>query len=277
MRIIAGIFVILFLAPSNAFATSIVAVKDNDVIVIGADSKTTLTSAGNGVGDAGSIQKCKIVQAGNLFFASAGYAGISQAGFPGNVEPEYDLKEIIAKELQGDGSIADKVGDLEKVLAANLTRIAEEARKDNAAFFLTRFVRHPVHTIIVGGIDNGELVLMVRTFRLIISPSGALSFGIGRFSCPGDCQESSATIFEGRTEAIRTYLEQHKLFLYFADPVTAVRNLVELEISEDPSFVGPPVDILRLTKRGVEWIQRKPLCPDIQENPLLPARERNRG
>jgi hypothetical protein len=277
MRIIAGILVILFLASSSAFATSIVAVRDSDEIVIGADSKTTLTPAGTSVGQAGSIPKCKIVQAGNLFFASAGYAGIGQAGFPDTIDPEFDLKEIITEELQGDGSVADKMEDLEKVLVANLTRIAEKARKDNTAFFLTRFVRHPVHTIIVGGLDNGELVLMVRTFRLVISPSGALSFGIGRFSCPGDCQESTTTIFEGRTEAIRNYLEQHKLFLYFADPVTAVRDLVGLEISEDPSFVGPPIDILRLTRKGVEWIQRKPLCPDIQGNPFLPTGERNRG
>jgi hypothetical protein len=277
MRIIAGTLVILFLASSGAFATSIVAVKDSDVIVIGADSKTTLTSAGSSVGEAGSIAKCKIVQAGNLFFASAGYAGISRAGFPGNVDPEFDLKAIIARELQGEGSIADKMGNLEKVLVVNLTQIAEKAKKDNAAFFLSRFVRHPVYTIIVGGLDNGELVLMVRTFRLVISPSGALSFGIGRFSCPGDCQESATTIFEGRTGAIRNYLEHHKLFLYFADPVTAVRDLVGLEISEDPSFVGPPIDILRLTRRGVEWIQRKPLCPDIQGTPLLPTGERNRG
>jgi hypothetical protein len=277
MHIIAGILVILFVASSSTFATSIVAVKDSDAIVIGADSKTTLTSAGSSVGEAGSIPKCKIVQAGNLFFASAGYAGISRAGVPGNVDPEFDLREIITRELQGNGSIGDKMGDLEKMLVANLTRVAEKARKDNAAFFLTRFVRHPVYTIIVGGLDNGELVLMVRTFRLVISPSGALSFGIGRFSCPGDCQESAATIFEGRTEAIRNYLEQHKLFLYFADPVTAVRDLVGLEISEDPSFVGPPIDILRLTRKGVEWIQRKPLCPDIQANPLFPIGERERG
>jgi hypothetical protein len=277
MRIIAGILVILFLGSSSAFATSIVAVKDGDVIVIGADSKTTLMSAGSGIGEAGSISKCKIVQAGNLFFASAGYGGVSRAGVPCDVDPEYDLKEIIAGELQGNGSIAGKMGNLEKVLVANLTLIAEKARKDNAAFFLARFVRHPVYTIIVGGLDNGELVLMVRTFRLVIAPSGALTFGIGRFSCPGDCRESAATIFEGRTEAIRNYLAQHKLFLYFADPVTAVRDLVGLEISQDPSFVGPPIDILRLTRRGVEWIQKKPLCPDIQENPFLHGREGARG
>ncbi len=273
MRALVSILVFFSLGSSLAFATSIVAVRSNDEIVIGADSKTTLTSAGSG---AGNIAKCKIVQAGNLFFASAGYAGIGPAEFPVAVDPEFDLKEIIAKGLRGNGMIGDKVDRLEKVVVANLARIAEEARQDNAAFFAARFLNHPAYTIMVGGIEQGELILIVRTFKLIMSPSGSLSFEIGRFECPGDCDRPIITIMEGRTEAIRKYLRQHVLFLYYADPITAVRDLVGLEIEDDPSFVGPPIDILRLTKKGAEWVQRKPFCPDIRENHGLPEGKRDR-
>ncbi len=276
MRILVSILVFLSLGYSTAFATSIVAVRDDDEIVIGADSRTTMVP-GSGGGVAGSITKCKIVQAGNLFFATAGSAGIGPAESPGDVYSEFDLRKIIAGALRGNSRIGDKVKDLETALVESLARIAENARQEDTAFFLKRFVMHPAQTIIVGGLDNGELVLMARTFRLVISPSGALSFEIGRFDCPGDCQEPLTTIFEGRTEAIREYLEQHKLFLYYADPVTAVRDLVGMEISADPFSVGPPIDILRLTKRGAEWIQRKPLCPDIKENALFPAGEIDGG
>jgi hypothetical protein len=264
MRILIGILVFLSLGFSTASATSVVAVRNDDEIVIGADSKTTLTAIGE-PGEPESVPKCKIVQTGSLFFASAGSAGVGPAVHGGDFEPELDLKKTIAEGLLGDGGIDERVRNLEKVLVSDLTRIAEEARQENTAFFLQRFVRHPVHTVIVGGLQDGEPVLIVRTFRLIVSPSGSLSFEIGRFSCPGDCRTSFITIFEGQTEAIRDYLQDHGLFLYFADPVTAVRDLVELEISKDPSSVGPPVDILRLTKKGAEWIQRKPLCPDIQK------------
>jgi len=259
----------LFMLPSAAFATSIVAVRNNDEIVIAADSKTTLTPARDGMGEPESIAKCKIVQVGNLFFASAGSAGIGSVEFYGNVDPVFNLKEVIAKGLAGKGRIADKVNTLEKVLVINLSQIAEKARQDNAAFFLERFVKHPIHSVIVAGLENGELLLMVRTFKLIISPSGSLSFEIGRFACPGDCQASFVTMFEGQTEAIRRYLQENEYFLYDTDPTTAARNLVELEISKDPSFVGPPIDILRLTRAGAEWIQRKSLCTDIQNNSIL--------
>ncbi|HYA26881.1 MAG TPA: hypothetical protein VEE82_02680, partial [Thermodesulfovibrionales bacterium] len=82
---------------STTFATSIVAVRNNDEIVIAADSKTTLTQVGDSVGKPESVAKCKIVQAGNLFFASAGSAGIGPVESDGNVDPVFNLKEVIAK------------------------------------------------------------------------------------------------------------------------------------------------------------------------------------
>ncbi len=269
MRNFLTICIVLFLISSSAFATSIVAVRNNDEIVIGADSKTTLTPVSDGAGKVGSIEKCKIVQTGSLFFASAGSAGIGQVAFHGNVDPEFNVKEVIAKELGGQARITAKIANLEKILVANLTRIAEETRQENTVFFHQRFIKYPMHTIIIVGSDNGELVLMVRTFRLILSRSGTISFEIRRFDCPGDCQESFTTVFGGRTEAIRKYLQENEYFLPYTDPVTAVRELVELEISKDPSFVGPPVDILRLTRNGAEWVQRKSLCPDIQNDFVL--------
>jgi hypothetical protein len=275
MRTIAGILVFLSLSSSAAFATSIVAARNNDEIVIGADSRTTLVLPEGSI--EGSIKKCKIVQAGDLFFASAGSAGIGPADSPGDIYPGFDLEKTIAASLEGSGDIADRVKNMETALIAELTRIAEKARKDDAAFFMKRFVGRPADAIIIGGIENGQLVLMVRTFTMIVSPTGSLSFDIGRFSCPGDCIEPITAIFEGKTAAIRDYLTQHKLFLHFADPVDAVRDLVSLEISADPSSVGPPIDILRLTKKGAEWVQRKSLCPDIRENPRFPAGERGQG
>ncbi|HYA26566.1 MAG TPA: hypothetical protein VEE82_01075, partial [Thermodesulfovibrionales bacterium] len=264
------ICMLLLLMSSTAFATSIVAVRNNDEIVIAADSKTILTPVGDSVGEPESVAKCKIVQAGNLFFASAGSAGIGSVEFDGNVDSVFNLKEVIAKGLAGEGRIVDKVNNLEKVLVITLAQIAEKARQDNVAFFMERFIKYPIHSVIIAGLDNEELVLMVRTFKLIISPSGSLSFEIGRFACPGDCQAPFVTIFEGQTEAIRKFLQENEYFLYYTDPTIAVRNLVELEVSKDPSFVGPPIDILRLTREGAEWIQRKSLCRDIQNNSILP-------
>jgi hypothetical protein len=264
MPSILALFMVILLLPSDSFATSIVAVRNNDEIVIGADSMTTLTGAYDDVREPKGVVTCKIVQAGGLFFASAGSAGIGPVAPRGSVDPEFNVKELIARGLRGDGKISEKVRTLEKVLVLNLAQIAEKVRQNNPAFFLQRFVGHPAHTIIIAGVEDEELVLMARTFTLIVQPSGSLSFEVGRFRCPGDCHASFISLFEGQTGAIMKYLRGNDNFLYHTEPAVAVRDLVEMEISDEPSTVGPPVDILRLTRRGAQWIQRKSLCPDIQ-------------
>jgi hypothetical protein len=45
-----------------------------------------------------------------------------------------------------------------------------------------------------------------------------------------------------------------------AQPAVGVEYLIRLEIEEDGEDVGPPIDILRITKRGAQWIKRKPQC-----------------
>lgn len=44
----------------------------------------------------------------------------------------------------------------------------------------------------------------------------------------------------------------------------AVRRLVQFAINECPEWCGEPIDILRVTSKGAEWIQRKQECPDIE-------------
>ncbi|MDA8325474.1 MAG: hypothetical protein M0033_04580 [Nitrospiraceae bacterium] len=267
---IKSIFIIIFLVPSTAFATSIVAVRNTDEVVIGADSSTTLTRMDGGAGAPKRMEKCKIVQAGDgeVFFAAAGLAGIGPARMPGRIYPEFDLKKLIVRGLEGKGRIKGKVDNLEKMLVANLSQIAEKARKDNPAFFTGKFAEYPLFTIIIAGLDDGKPVLMVRTFKLNVSPSGP-SFDIARFACPGDCRTPSITIVAGETGGIRRYLRQNAGLPSKADSVTFVRSLVEFEISKSPASVGPPVDILRLTGNGGQWVQKKSSCPDIRRQPGL--------
>ena len=47
--------------------------------------------------------------------------------------------------------------------------------------------------------------------------------------------------------------------------VEGIRSLIELEIAAEPAHTGGPIDILRITKDGAEWIQRKQECPDIDK------------
>lgn len=260
-----SVFIIFFLlAPVSAFSTSIVAVRSPGEIVIGADSSTTLTRIDNESENPKCMEKCKIVQAGDVFFASAGFAGVGPARRPGSIYPEFNLKKIIIKGLASKGTINAKLDNLEKTLVMELSGIAGKAKKDSPAFFVEKFARRPLFTLIIAGLEDGIPVLMVRTFRLKSLAEGAMSFDVERFSCPGDCRSPSIAIFAGETGAIRQYLSEKADVSSAFCPIDLVRNLVGLEISNAPSAVGPPVDILRLTGSGPEWIQKKAICPDIE-------------
>jgi len=38
------------------------------------------------------------------------------------------------------------------------------------------------------------------------------------------------------------------------------KEFVELEIADKPGVVGPPIDVLQISKTGVVWKQRKEDC-----------------
>ncbi len=86
MKLLLLLTIVLVFA-GHASATTIVAVKTPSEIVIGADSKVTDT-----YGNAFSSQGCKIIQAGNLFFAYEGLARDNRTGF--------DIARIAARALQ---------------------------------------------------------------------------------------------------------------------------------------------------------------------------------
>jgi hypothetical protein len=43
-----------------------------------------------------------------------------------------------------------------------------------------------------------------------------------------------------------------------------VRRLIEIEIAARGEYVGPPIDIVRISRNGAQWIQRKTECAELQ-------------
>ncbi len=72
----------------------------------------------------------------------------------------------------------------------------------------------------------------------------------------------------GKHEAIDRDLPK-KPGIWKNDPVEVVRELLQIEVASEPETVGPPIDILRITQRGSEWIQEKEICEDL----LQPGKE----
>jgi hypothetical protein len=67
------------------------------------------------------------------------------------------------------------------------------------------------------------------------------------------------TRFLGESDAIEGLPEETPDF-WKAGLSDGVRRLIETEIAARSEYVGPPIDIVRISKSGVQWIQRKPEC-----------------
>ncbi len=47
--------------------------------------------------------------------------------------------------------------------------------------------------------------------------------------------------------------------------IEAANNRVNRKIWRIPEENGPPIDILRITVKGAEWVQKKKKCPDVEK------------
>ncbi|MBD0326951.1 MAG: hypothetical protein ICV68_10995 [Pyrinomonadaceae bacterium] len=253
---IARLLALVLLTTGQAAATTIVAVKTRHEIVIGADSKVTDTFGG-----ATANQACKIVQAGNLFFAYEGMARNRRTGF--------DIVKLAAQALalKPTASLAEKVSILTGFVTSRLfTELPNIKQNDPATYREKMEGGQTFLTILVAGFEGGEPFLFIRGFRAV--PLGRQKIGVSVVpdDCLADCREEIVVKSLGETAAIEGLPEETPGF-WTGGVVEGVRRLIETEIAARSEYVGPPIDILRIDKAGAEWIQKKPSCPGIDKRP----------
>ena len=99
----------------------------------------------------------------------------------------------------------------------------------------------------------------MREFFAELAPDGSLRLRIDRISCPPQCASPTEVFGVGETDAMMRRVNSLRRFS--ADLASLAHDLVGLQIRESPKFVGPPVDVIRVNRAGVEWVTRKPSRP----------------
>lgn len=250
--------------PGQALGlSSIVSIRTAHEIVIAADSKAT---AGNDLAIHFSL--CKIHKFGDVFFTNAGFMFSPTTGF----KVEAVAKEACVKNT----SLAQKVAYFESAIIKPMMTHLELEKRSNYEVFLREYEGREMLQVIFAGFENGVPVVMYRTFKTETSSSGQTAFFLKRkHDCPGDCKGDLSYRVLGEQEAIYAFLDKQPHFwksgLSFAE---IAKFFVMLEVKDKGEFVGPPVDILRLTKDGAKWVQKKPECPEVQSATILPYRPR---
>lgn len=242
---------LVLLQANAAHATTIVVARTANEIVIGADSKVT-DAYGNDLNK----RACKIRQIGDLFIAIEGLEVDRQTGF--------SVPEIAGRALATKTSTtaADKMSVVMGYLVSGLlTELSHLKTHEPQTYFKKIEGGQLFLRILVAGFENGRPLLFVRSFRALQYNPGQIGVAVIPDDCLEDCKGSIATRFLGESDAIEGLAEETPDF-WKAGLSDGVRRLVETEIAARSEYVGPPIDIVRISATGAQWIQRKIECSD---------------
>ncbi|MBC7932527.1 MAG: hypothetical protein H7Z38_18365 [Rubrivivax sp.] len=242
----AVIFLSLFCGNAPA-QTTVVAVRTPTEIVVGADSK----------GLAGDVttsrSMCKIGHVGNFLFAYAGHGGDTVTGF--------NPAAVATKAGNTQGTILEKARRFEAEVKEPLVVSLTLLRQINPRLYKVVAEDVPPLQAIFFGAEKGVPVLYEATFKSGVSASGAVEVGSSIKEVAVGPSADRNVVVLGQRRDIDSILIAYPNF-WGIGLVDGVRWLVRLEAITQPLTVGTPVDLVRLDKSGVRWIQRKPECEE---------------
>lgn len=250
---------ILLLLSTSSFvtpvsATTIVVARTANEIVIGADSKVT-----DAFGTDLKKQRCKIAQVGNLFVAFEGFETDRRTGF--------NVQEIAvqALKLKAKATAAEKISILTGALVSRLFDELPSVQRNEPDAYRIKFAGGRVFLrVLVAGFERGQPLIFVRDFRAVQAGTNRIGITVLPDDCLANCQGGVVTRFLGETAAIEGLPEETSGF-WQEGLIAGVRSLIETQIAARSEYVGPPIDILRITPRGAEWVQRKAECVSLQK------------
>jgi hypothetical protein len=232
--------------------TAIAAVRTPEEIVVAADSRMVDVNDKPVTGFF-----CKIRQGDHVFFAVHGIVVDAAGG--------YNVFSILAKAGRIDGSISRKIHVFESMIRLPLERVLQRAKLQEPGAFQKDFVATPPLGVLFFGIENHVLVFHHLLFRVSNSTGKNISLKVEQLDCPGSgCPAGISAVFVGPSKKLKTFQRDHREF-WNEDLVSVVKDFVQTEIASNLPSVGPPIDIIRITESGVEWVQHKTECQEIQE------------
>ena len=236
-------------AVHNARATTIVVARSASEIVIGADSKVTDT-----FGNALNRRACKVRQVGSLFVAIEGLEVDHGTGFNA---PELATKALTFK---ASAPVAEKMTMLMGSLVSELLKELAYLKTNEPQVYFKKIEGGQLFLrIIVAGFEKDKPLVFVRSFRALQYNPGQIGVAVIPDDCLADCKGEIVTRFLGESEAIEGLPEETPDF-WKRGMAYGVRRLIETEIAARSEYVGPPIDMVRITRNGGQWIQKKTEC-----------------
>jgi hypothetical protein len=220
----------------NAGATSLAVIRTDKEIVIAADSRVTNLRTDTSMPDV-----CKVRQTGN---AIAAFVGFVTAGPRGRGD-SFDAMTTVDAILDEKGMLAEKAVKIEAILGGQLKRVlpaVPPAVFDSLHGF--------VLGVVIAGEDEEEPVLKLHYIRFTLGPEGRLLSSVAL--CPGEgCPNRSL---------VRIVAPPASNLQPVADGVRWARSYVQSQIDLDGPYIGGPLQLVRITHQGLQWMDQPLVC-----------------
>lgn len=236
------VYLLFFLLVPSVYATSIVILVTPDYILMAADSRRTFLDAQSNVTSRQSV--CKIRKAGDYCFALTGLVA-SEA-------TNYSADSIVSKYLKNttnyDSTINSITTDIKKALQKEFIHQQKHQPK---AFQKTKASKSHLLEMVILSIQNNKPRLQIIGFEL--SDEEQIHITDYTASCPGDCPAvQNQFYFLGEYKGIEKYLSTEQRP---AHPETLLEQLITVQSQTTPQSVGTPINMVKLTADGLEWIK----------------------
>jgi hypothetical protein len=246
------LFLLLLLPGACLAQTTLVAVRDADQVVLAADSKIIYRTQPEK-----SQTFCKIRTCGDGFIAIAGL-------------PEFNFKDhhflllpVLANVCREQVEPQAKVRMLEDAATTWFGEVLGYTFKiTTPAEYETFLKKDAVISFILIGKKNATPYLYARAISYQ-SHSGlaATAMTVSKADYDGPLRPKQTDYaFVGHHHHIDEYVKRHPDPWSTLGLAEGAKFLVNYMAVEEPSAVGLPVDLVRVTKDGPQWIQRKPEC-----------------
>ena len=247
LLLLAAAFYFLFAAPLLAeddasHGTAIATIRTPEQIVVASDSREVGAS-----GAAHDDTVCKIRTLGSAFVAVHGLNRDKKTGL--------NVFDAIGQASAVAGSIKDRAAWLESRLREPLTRALQRIRDKDAAEFRAMLSQTDPLGIIIFGFENSIAVMSYRRFVVRNPGNSQVVLDVERTDCPGpQCPNDRAVdIFVGIGADAFKRSRPGYLKMDLAD---VARDYVQSCIDSNRIDFGPPINVLKVSRYGVEWINR---------------------
>lgn len=240
-----SLFLLLLVSTASTAQTCIILYANKEAIYVGADSRG---AAFESVPGSSPSVLCKINSVGRFNFA------ISGVGFPIALE---ECKKAAARKA----TFPDVINDFAPKFISRLQETLEIARTTNLQVYRELTIESDtVSSVIFFGIEADSFYIAKVKFVLNTKENTPVHIsGSGGPYATKHLNEGSPLISAmGLTNEIKDQI--FDLTKWKSGVVKRINELINIEIAAHKTKVAKPIDIIKFSKKGISWIQRKPVC-----------------